>query len=135
MHITKETLLAAGTEPDCPDLAAFCAAWPDGWEVTEETVSRAVALETYFCWIVRRLLCDPAREKYNRVKGPAVEEYNRAARAAWYKRRSATVRIQNQEYHQALVPAKEEYYRALGQAFLTACQSHDQRQAVGPEEK
>ena len=41
MIITRDWLLAHGATPECADLARFDAEWPDGVEVTAESLARA----------------------------------------------------------------------------------------------
>ena len=87
MRITEALLRQHGA---CSEQArAFGGEWPDGCEVTEETVARAAALGLDAEWAADRLLSDEAREAYLAVERPALEAYRAATQPAWEAYRAA----------------------------------------------
>ena len=98
MQITVELLKQLGAT--CEQVQTFAREWPDGAEVTPESVARAVELKLDIDWLACRVL-----------KGKALAEYERVADAAL------------DEYERVTAPALDEYERVRAAAFLEAVEA------------
>ena len=106
MKIIKEMLQQANA---CKEqVAIFNNEWPEGAEITEVNLNRALALKLDLSWIVNNLLSPSQRTTYDQAIAPALATYNKAIAPA-----GAT-------YKQATASALATYNRAIVQAILEA---------------
>jgi len=82
MKITVELLKQLGGA-SCDEVQTFSREWPDGTDVTPESVARAVNLKLDIDWLARHVLKDKALAEYERVTDAALDEYDRVADVAW----------------------------------------------------
>jgi len=63
-------------------VAIFAAEWPDGVQLSEPGLLRAVALKLDLYWLAGNVLSPPAREAYREAVAPADKAYDEAM-ALW----------------------------------------------------
>ena len=97
MQITVELLKQLGAT--CEQVQTFAREWPDGAEVTPESVARAVELKLDIDWLACRVLKGKALAEYKRVRASALAEYERvrASALAAYKRATAAAFLEAAE--------------------------------------
>ena len=69
MKITREWL--EGHDACRSQVDIFAAEWPDGVEITEESLNRAVALSLNLDWLAERVLTAPAWAAYRAATATA----------------------------------------------------------------
>ena len=103
MRLTAEMLRARNA---CAgQVATFEDEWPDGVEVTEAVVRRAVELGLDIDWFAQNFLTAPARAEYNKMVAAAWAEYNKMVAPAWA------------EYEKVVAPAAAEYNKMVAPAW------------------
>ena len=102
MRITYDELVQCGVDEERCE--AFARRWPDGMEVTEETVREAVGMRVSLEWLARDLMRPVALSAYDEAIVPA----SRAYREATDRSRRA--------YREAIVPARSACREATDQA-------------------
>ena len=106
--ITAETLTALKA---CTDqVAIFVAEWPDGAEVNEANVLRAVELHLDLDWLASAIFPAPIYAEYKRQRAPIDAEY---------ERQLAPI---DAEYERQLAPIDAEYKRQRAPVFLACWQ-------------
>ena len=124
--------------------------WPDGMEVTEETVREAVELRLSLEWLVSHLMCpvargayldgtDTAESAYREAVAPAERAFSEATYLARHAYREAVAPTQSayedatetarRAYLEATAIAERAYQEACIQAFVEASRIHDQEVA------
>jgi len=88
MRLTAEMLRAR--EACAGQVATFEDEWPDGVEITETVVRRAVELHLDIDWFAENFLTALALAEYNKVRAAAWAEYEKAAAAAWAEYQKVT---------------------------------------------
>ena len=109
MQITVELLKQLGAT--CEQVQTFAREWPDGAEVTPESVARAVELKLDIDWLACRVLKGKALAEYERVADAALDEYERVTAPAL------------DEYERVRAAALDEYERVRAAAFLEAVEA------------
>ena len=110
MRVTRESLAALKA---CPDqLEIFAAEWPDGVEVSEAALLRAVELGLDLQWWASLALPAPLRDECERQVAPLLAEYVRqvAPLLAEYDRQRAPLR---DEPHRQVAPLLAEFDRQV----------------------
>lgn len=89
MRITKEWL--AGRRACQEEIDLFVSEWPDGVEVSEAALLRALNLGLGLDWFVENALPKPLLAEYGRQEAALLAEYERQAAALWaeYERQAA----------------------------------------------
>ena len=115
----------------CRDqVETFEAEWPDGAELSETNIRRALGLGLDLHWLAHMVLKGPARREYKRTTALALAEYERATAPALaeYARARDPAQAEYEraidlawaEYERATAPAQAEYERAVAQALISA---------------
>jgi len=120
MQITVELLKQLGAT--CEQVQTFAHEWPDGTDVTPESVARAVNLKLDIDWLACRVLKGKALAEYCRVADAAWAAYCQVTDAAWaaYCRVRASALA---EYERVRASALAAYKRATAAAFLEAAEA------------
>jgi hypothetical protein len=106
--ITHEWLVEHGA---CEDQrAVFAAEWPDGVELSEQSLYRAAELGLDLGWLARQYLPTPLWAEYERQEAPLLAEYERQWAPLWaeYQRQRAPLWA---EYERQRAPLWAEYQR------------------------
>ena len=126
MRVTKELLESHSA---CAEhVIVFAREWPDGCEVSTETVARAIALGMDIGWAAAHLLPSPAWRAYDEARATALRAYEEAtapALRAYEEARATALRA----YEEATAPALRAYEEARATAFVAACEHADWRKA------
>lgn len=124
-RLTSGLLLEHGA---CRDqVAKFKIEWPDGCDVTEATVARAVELKLDLQWAAQNLLpqltldayraaVQPAKIVYLAAVKPASDAYYAAVKLEIDK--YTPVALETDKYYAAIKLASDAYYVAIGAAFF-----------------
>ena len=126
MRITNETLTRIRA---CEDqVQIFSLEWPDGCEVTVETILRAYSLGLNVDYVATKVLRATTLAEYERARATASDKYERATAPAWVEHKRATdsalaeyLRARDSSawalYERTRTTALAEYLRALSPAW------------------
>ena len=128
MRLTAEMLRARNA---CAgQVATFEDEWPDGVEVTEAVVRRAVELGLDIDWFAQNFLTAAAwaeyykvtalaLAEYDKVRAPARAEYDKVRAPAWAEYQKVTA-LALAEYDKVRAPAWAEYEKVRDAALIAA---------------
>ena len=117
MNVTKQLLQAHNACDSQVDI--FAAEWPEGVDITEEVLRRALALDLNLDWAAWHLLPEPARKAYEEATAPARKAYEEAKAPAWKAYEEARD-LAWKAYEEAKASAWKAYEEAKIAAFLAA---------------
>ena len=115
MKVTAKQLRAKDA---CPDqVLIFEKEWPNGVEISQEVLQRAVEVHLDLDWFAFTFLPAPAREAYKKAIAPAWAAYIKATATAWAAYDKATAR---EAYKKATATAEEVLDKAIAPALYQA---------------